>query len=277
MCIKVFFIALLCIGLLAIYSFYIEPNIVIIRNYKLNENTEPSYTIKIIHLADLHISENYTEEQLEHLVNKVNKLEPDIITFSGDLYDNFAVYGPTQKVIASLKRLNATYGKYAVWGNRDYGGGAGRQYESIMTSSDFKLLQNDSVKIQLENGKNLWIGGVDDYLLGKPDIDKTLSGLYDADYKIILMHEPDKADSFKTSIVDLILAGHSHGGQVRIPFFTGITTSLAKKYIRGFYTINPETNLKLFVNTGIGTTRIPARFLVPPEISVFHLTIINTM
>ena len=89
------------------------------------------------------------------------------------------------------------------------------------------------------------------------------------DYRILMLHEPDAADRLPAQNADLILAGHSHGGQVKLPFFK-MKTSLAKKYTNGFYSVN---GMKLFVNTGIGTSHYPVRFFVPPEIDVFHISI----
>lgn len=219
----------------------------------------------------MHISRYYTEEKLKKLVAKVNELEADILVFTGDLFDNFSTYSPGDAVIKQLSEMKAKYGKFSVWGNRDYGGGAVREYENIMQQSGFTILKNHGMIIDIPDGKRIFLGGVDDYLLGQPDLEETLQNNVDCDYAIVMMHEPDKAQLLEEENVNLILAGHSHGGQIRIPFVKVMTTSLAEKYIHGFYQINKETNLKLYVNTGIGTTRIPARFLVPPEISVFHI------
>lgn len=84
-----------------------------------------------------------------------------------------------------------------------------------------------------------------------------------------MTHEPDVADSFVDAGFDLILAGHSHGGQVNLPFWSQPTTALARKYTRGLYRLSEQTNL--YVNAGIGTSRYPVRFGVVPEITVFHL------
>jgi len=128
------------------------------------------------------------------------------------------------------------------------------------------------VNVTVLNGKKLFIGGLDDGLLGNPDADQLLSTMdVDYDYQIVLMHEPDMADLLKDTSINLILAGHSHGGQIKIPFIKTKTTALAEKYNDGFYTINKNTGMQLYVNTGIGTSRIPARFMVPPEISVFNI------
>lgn len=270
-------VVIMIIGVIA-YAFYIEPNMLIVRNYNLqkevikeNKKSNGENSIRIVQFTDVHISHYYTEKKLKKLVTKVNELEADVLVFTGDLFDNFSVYSPGDAVIKQLSQMKAKYGKFCVWGNRDYGGGASRKYETIMEQSGFTILKNSGMIIDVLNGKRLFLGGVDDFLLGQPDLYKTLQNNIDSDYAIVMMHEPDKANLLKEEDINLILAGHSHGGQIRIPFIKAMTTSLAEHYIHGFYQINKETNVRLYVNTGIGTTRIPARFLVPPEISVFTI------
>ena len=99
--------------------------------------------------------------------------------------------------------------------------------------------------------------------------------LYDSNYNILLIHEPDTADFFQEYPYDLVLSGHSHGGQVNIPFIPAInqkaisSTNLAKNYVSGMYELNSKT--KIYVNTGIGTTHVSGRLGVVPEISIFHI------
>lgn len=263
--------------LLLLYTVKIEPNLLVTHTYQLNApDIETSEPLRIVQISDIQVSQLYTEDKLLKLVEKVNKLSPDIIFFTGDLYENYAEYGTgrEEKIIDPLKSLKAKYGKFAIYGNRDRGGGFVRNYSDVLAQSDFTLLENSGVTLTLENGQGIFIGGLDDALLGAPDIEKALSGLTaSSQYNILLAHEPDVADLYVDYPIDLILSGHSHGGQVRIPFSKGITTSLAKKYTEHFYTINKERGMQLYVNTGIGTSRLPVRFLVPPEIAVFDITL----
>lgn len=263
--------------LLLLYTVKIEPNLLVTHTYQLNaSDKEASEQLRIVQISDIQVSQLYTEDKLLKLVEKVNKLSPDIIFFTGDLYENYALYGTgrEEKIIDPLKNLKAKYGKFAIYGNRDRGGGFVRNYSDVLAQSDFTLLENSGVTLNLDNGQEIFIGGLDDALLGAPDIEKALSGLtVDSHYNILLAHEPDVADLYIDYPIDLILSGHSHGGQVRIPFSKGITTSLAKKYTEHFYTINKESGMQLYVNTGIGTSRLPVRFLVPPEIAVFDITL----
>lgn len=258
------------------YAFKVEPYRLQVNTYSLTEQTEETVSVKIVQFSDVHIKKDFTYENLHKVVNAVNRQNPDIVLFTGDLYDNYAKYNDDEHIIAELKQIEAKYGKIAIWGNRDYGGGAAHQYETIMGEARFTLLKNENWYITVENDKTILFTGLDDGLLGTvsmPDSTK----LYDSDYDILLSHEPDQVIQYQDYSYHLTLSGHSHGGQVRIPFLPFINaaavsaTSLSTKYVAGMYSFGSDGNAKLYVNTGIGTTHISARFGVVPEISVFYL------
>lgn len=222
-------------------------------------------------VSDIQISDNYTTEHFEKVVRAVNRQNPDIILFTGDLYENYAFYHDNEGLISLLSEMNARYGKFAVWGNRDYGGGAIREYETILSQGGFHLLTNASVSLPVNDTDTIFLAGLDDTLLGEPDMAPILEQMPSDDntYAILMTHEPDTAQQYAELGFDLIVSGHSHGGQVNIPFFPTMTTTLGEKYIDGLYQLNDQTHL--YVNTGIGTSRIPVRFRVPPEISLLVL------
>lgn len=260
---------LIMTGLSAAYAVKIEPYRLVVHDYQMGKETSNT-ELKVVHISDIQVSESYTENRLDKLVEKINSQSPDIVVFTGDLYDDYAVYHPEKKVQKALAGIHAKYGKYAVWGNRDYGGSAMRAYPKIMKKGGFQLLTNETETVRLPNGRTVCIGGLDDVLFGKPDYTLMDSAdIKNCDYRILMLHEPDAADRLPAKSADLVLAGHSHGGQVKLPFFK-MKTSLAKKYTDGFYSVN---GMKLFVNTGIGTSHYPVRFFVPPEIDVFHISI----
>ena len=219
---------------------------------------------------------NINEEVLpaRKIQNYINKQNPDVVVFTGDLYDNYAKYHDDEHIIKELQKINATYDKIAIWGNRDCGGGAARQYENIMEQSGFTVLKNENWYVTTDSDKKILFTGLDDSMLGNvymPDSTK----IYDSNYNILLIHEPDTADSFQEYPYDLVLSGPIHGGQVNIPFIPAInqkaisSTNLAKNYVSGMYELNSKT--KIYVNTGIGTTHVSGRLGVVPEISIFHI------
>lgn len=273
---KIFLVTTLLLILFAgsciFYAFKIEPYRITVNEVSLNEKT--SDFVKVVQFSDTHIKEDFTYKNLDKVVNKINGENPDVVVFTGDLYDNYAKYHDDDIIIKELQKINAKYDKIAIWGNRDYGGGAVRQYESIMEQSGFTVLKNRNWYITTDTDKKILFTGLDDSMLGNvcmPDSTK----IYESDYNVLLIHEPDTADSFQEYPYDLTLSGHSHGGQVNIPFLPAINkkvvsyTSFSTNYVGGMYEFNRDK--KMYVNTGIGTTHISARFGVVPEISVFTI------
>jgi len=136
-----------------------------------------------------------------------------------------------------------------------------------MTNSGFKILVNENIKIK-EN--NINIIGLDDSIFGTFDKETIVSLLDENYYNIIISHEPDVAEYFLQYSTDLFLAGHSHGGQVNLPFIR-YTPLLAQKYIRGLYGIDNYRQTKIYVNIGLGTSTIPMRLMAAPELTVITL------
>ena len=269
---EIIFLLFVVAGSCIFYAFKIEPYRLTVSEAYFNEKS--SDCVKIVQFSDTHIKEDFTYENLDKVVTKINEQNPDVVVFTGDLYDNYAKYHDDENIIEELQKINAKYDKIAIWGNRDYGGGAVRQYEMIMEQSGFTVLKNGNCYITTDTNKKILFTGLDDSMLGNvsmPDSTK----IFESDYDILLTHEPDTAADFQDYFYDFILSGHSHGGQVNIPFLPAINqkavsaTSLATKYVGGMYELNADT--KMYVNTGIGTPHISARFGVVPEISVFTI------
>lgn len=261
-----FLLSILLVGVF-IYAFFIEPKRIVLHDYELGQN-KGQQPLKVLQLSDIHIQSDYSVEQLEKIVAKTNTQQPDIVVFTGDLFDNYAEYGPTEEVIQTLSKLSAPLGKFAVFGNHDHGGGATRVYPDILAASGFQLLQNSGTSILLSDEKSVYIGGLDDALLGNPSVTDALANKNTNQYTILLSHEPDIVDTFLNEDIQLILSGHSHGGQVRMPFFS-IKNIMSEKYFAGLYPLSES--MTLFVNTGLGTTAIPVRLGVPPEITLFNI------
>lgn len=248
-------------GLLFLDSFILVPNRLKIKQYNMGKGKE---NLRLVQLSDIHIGPFFPKWKMKALVRTINRLSPDVVVFTGDLYDKYDEYPKPEAAVETLSQIKAPLGKLAIWGNHDCLH-MGRYYPSILEQAGFRLLENEAVTF----GADLAIGGVDDLLFGKPDIQKTLDAMAGSGFKVLLMHEPDGADGLCDSDVDLILSGHTHGGQIRLPFLPPVTTSMGRKYVKGFYDINENT--KLYVSSGIGTTAIPARFRMSPEVGVFDL------
>ncbi|WP_407350530.1 metallophosphoesterase [Lactococcus garvieae] len=261
---------ILLIIALPFYAWKVEPFLVHVNHVELGKKNERT-PLNVVQISDLQVSEYYETNRLDKVIEKVNAQKPDILLFTGDLFDNYSKY-PEQRepMIEKLKAFKANIGKYAVWGNHDYGGGAVRVYEDVMSAGGFTVLRNQGETLTLSDGRQVFLGGLDDSLLGNPSVSDTLAYRQNYDYAITMTHEPDVADAFIGTDTQLVLAGHSHGGQVWIPFYS-IKNVLAEKYTRGLYQLDAIT--QLYVNTGIGTTSIHARFGVIPEVTQFTIYI----
>ena len=254
------------------YARYVEPNRLEITNVALSSAKIPSsfHHKKIILFSDVHLGHGYTLSDLKNLVVKINNLEPDIVVFAGDLIDDPLTYGNTGEIAPILSNIRASLGRFAIYGNHDHGGYGTERYKKVMKDAGFRLLINESVQIQGDDGY-IVVAGIDDVLFGRHNPKKALSSLSKQTFTILLAHEPDIADGMTNFPVDIQLSGHSHGGQIQAPFFGPVVTSaLAKKYVEGLYDIGTE-GMQLYVSRGIGTTGMPLRFLCNPELTVITL------
>ncbi len=271
--IKFFFI--LFFGGLSIlfYSYKIEPTSLEVNHIHLDIPTLNEELV-VVQLSDIEISKNYSPQNLKKVIEKINSINPDIIVFTGDLFSNYAQYRPTTDVIHYLSQLQAPLEKYAILGNNDHGGGAIREYENIMNESGFTVLQNKSQLIELTNGEVIYVTGLDDDLLGNPNIDDAFYNYSNqSSFNLLLVHEPYLIDNLLDYPYDLALSGHTHGGQIDFPFIDSsyLLNPLENKYLSGMYTFDNQRRTTLYVNNGLGTSRLPLRFMVPPEITVFTL------
>jgi uncharacterized protein len=257
------------------YARKIEPTMLQVKKVDIHVPNMPSdlQGKKILQFSDIHLGENYSLQQLEEVVHIINKQDADFVMFTGDLIDHFGQYKEVRKIAPILVKIKARIGKFAIYGNHDHGGGGSRAYKEIMKNAGFQLLVNDRCKVAISSTTSVTIIGLDDLLLGKIEIEKTLEQIEKDEFTIVLAHEPDVAEEVKNYPVHLQLSGHSHGGQIQLPFIGPIITPVyAEKYTDGLYALQGTAHvLQLYVNRGLGTTRLPFRFLCKPEITVLTL------
>lgn len=252
------------------YAMMIEPNL--LRINKMEVGTLTKGKLRVVQFSDTHLDDNYTIRDLEKLVRIINHQNPDIIVFTGDLIDSVQDGQYPEDALKTLKKLDAGLIKVAVFGNHDYGLEGYKYYQDMMEGAGFRVLVNESVILNAGGEMMINIVGLDDALLGNPDYKKVSSLITKKYYDILVMHEPDEISHFEQDTYELALAGHSHGGQIRIPFIGEVNTPpLAKKYVKGMYEITEEK--KLYVSSGIGTTVIPVRLMNIPEIAVIDVNI----
>lgn len=260
---------LLIIGILFIYARYLGTSNLVIKEYSIINEKIPLnfHGLKIVQFSDLHYGTTIKEEELKNVINKINELNPDIIFFTGDLIDNsYKISEDEEKLIAKeLNKLKSNIGIYAVRGNHDIND----NFENIIKNTNIELLNNQNKLLYFNNSSTpIMLIALDDNLKGTQNIDNAFNFEDNDYYKILITHEPDDYDKLPKN-VNLFLAGHSHLGQVRLPFIGSVyNMEGAKKYKEEKYEID-ETNL--FISGGLGTTKIKYRFLDKPSINFFRL------
>lgn len=248
------------------YSRYVEPELLIVKEITVETDMDIE-ACRAVFFSDTHFGILYEETHAQQIVDKINALEADIVIFGGDLLDN---YGRDGKMLdmdylkKELGRIEAEEGKYAVFGNHDYGGGAYRIYEDFMNECGFQVLVNETVVL---DKYKMELTGFDDYLLGQTDPDYRLES---SKFHLIAAHEPVIADLIEGSSDNFVVTGHTHGGQVSVPYFTRkLIPAGSGQFVKGLYT-GVETGAKgqaqMYVSSGIGLTKYPFRFCNIPEI-----------
>lgn len=249
---------------------YIEPKLLTVKEQEITTDklslTQP---LRVVHFSDVHLGNDYTMYDFKKVINKINSLNPDVIIFSGDLIDDNKTFSDEDETGSLLSELHAVYGKYAVYGNHDHGGNGTKRYARIMEKGGFQLLVNTADTIQLEKSQKMSIVGVDDIILGHPDFKAAFTETDDAQFKLFISHAPDVAEYVKGKGVDLQLSGHSHGGQVRFPIVGApFTVPYGTQYVKGLYEVPENDGMLIYVNSGIGTSKLPYRFFNLPEITL---------
>ncbi len=263
-------------------------------NFTLHRKKIPISTLpeafegfRIVQLSDAHLgSFNRQEFRLEDLFQQVNDLKPDLILFTGDMVNNFA--HEMSGWVAVWKQLSATYGKFSVLGNHDYGGysewptpqARKRNLQDIMRQQremGFQLLMNEHIKIE-KDGAVIHLAGVENW--GRPpfpqlgDLSKAMTGIPDGALTILMSHDPDHWDQqvmSKHPQIALTLSGHTHGFQFGIEIGSIKLSPVQLRYKRwaGLY---QEGGQYLYVNRGLGYLAFPGRVGIWPEVTLLELT-----
>lgn len=244
----------------------------VVREYKIESNRLPDsfHGFKIVQFSDLHYLSTINKKEVNNLVNKINELKPDLVIFTGDLFDNNKEIkdDDINFLIEKFNSINVSVGKYLIKGDIDYND----NFNKVIDKTNFKLLNNKYELIYYNNDTPILLTGLGSSLNNNFDLDSSFS--YDNIndyYTITIMHESDNIDSITNRFsVDLVLAGHSHNGQIRIPLIGPmIKFNGSKKYINSHYTIN---NTELYISGGLGTESNSFRWFNKPSINFYRLT-----
>lgn len=255
---------------LPFWGFVVEPGSLRNEDYELRIPGWPETCdgLRVVVLTDLHVGSPFNSlEKLDRIIDLTQQASPDLILLAGD----YVIHGvpgghftPPEEIAAVLRRLTAPLGVWAVLGNHDWWFDAPRVRRAL-ESVGIPVLEDDATRVTSERCA-FWLVGIGDYWEGRHDVQSALSQVSDSGPVMLFTHNPDVFPEVPAS-VNLTIAGHTHGGQVYIP---GVGRPVVPSRYGERYAIGhvEEQGRHLFISSGLGTSILPVRFLVPPEISV---------
>lgn len=263
---KIIIGAIILVFLLFICGYFINTHGFKISQYQITSHEIPeSFNgFTIVQFSDSLIDSDEDINNLSNVAKTINELSPDIVVFTGDLTKNNYTNNK-EKILNILKSIKTNYYKYAVIGDNDKK--ALDTYIEIMEQSGFIILNNEYNYLFNKSINPIKIIGITDTNYPKELFDND-EGI-NPTFNLVITHYPDYIDSIANNNVDLVLAGHSLNGQIRLPFIGGILKKDgARNYVDNHYVIN---NTEIYITGGLGTERIHFRFLNRPEINVYRL------
>ena len=258
---------------LAIWAFWIEPASLTVREHELHLPGWPQELagLRVAALSDFHVGSPYNGiDKLQQIVALTNRSEPDLVVLLGDFVVHGVVGGervPPSRIAPVLSNLEAPLGVWAVLGNHDWW----YSFDGVrkpLNLQGIEVLEDQAVEIS-STGSTFWLVGIGDAWAGNPDIGAALESVPDDAPVLAITHNPDVFPEIPDR-VSLTVAGHTHGGQVAVPLLGRpvVPSVHGQRYAVGWIV---EEDRHLFVTPGLGTSIIPVRLLVPPEISILKL------
>lgn len=219
---------------------------------------------RVVQLSDLHLGPLTSGDQLRRAIEVANNLNPDIIALTGDYISHERQYAaPCAEIVG---RLRARCGVYAVLGNHDHWTDAAL-ITDLFRAEGIKVLINEGMRFE-KNGASFWLAGVDDTMVGLEDLPLALAGARHDEMKLLLAHNPIILRRAARAGVDLVLSGHTHGGQVTIRSEKSASGRPRRRLLRG---LGRQSETQIYVTRGLGTVVLPIRYGCPPEVSLLEL------
>jgi uncharacterized protein len=246
------------------------------REIRIARLPDAFHGFRIAQLSDIHFEEFTEPTFLRYAVHRVNELKPDLVLLTGDYISagprpwQFA-FEAAVRCAEILRHLQCPL-RFAILGNHDVQVSSERVLEAL-SSNGITPLVDQYLPIE-RDGQRLWLSGLHDATFTQPDLDRAVPAQLDGPL-ILMSHEPDFADTIlrhpRAGRADLILSGHTHGGQIRLPFLPPLALPpMGQKYVEGLFHF-PESKTQLYVNRGLGTVGLPVRFDCPPEVTSITL------
>lgn len=258
------------LGLFAIGTIYSLLETYLIENkfYKLSSHDIPlSFDgTRIVFLSDIHHGSFFSEARIKNVVKQVNALKPDLVLLGGDYVKGNPMY--IEPCFSKLKNLHASLGIFGVLGNHDHWQGA-ELSRKAMKNAGINSIDNNAFWV-MKGDQKIKIGGVGDHCEDVQKLDVTISDVSKSDFVVLVSHNPDYAQELKSDKVDLVLSGHTHGGQITFfgLFAYKVPSHYGQKFRTGKVIIN---NMQVIISNGIGTVSLPFRFFARPQIVVVEL------
>jgi predicted MPP superfamily phosphohydrolase len=220
--------------------------------------------LRVVHLSDFHYGPLTDSRHLERAVNAANNLRPDLIALTGDYISQDRIYAaPCAELVG---RLRARFGVFAVLGNHDHWTDAAL-IADLFQAEGIQVLLNEGLRLDL-HGPSFWLAGVNDTMVGLEDLSLAMAGSTDDELKLLLAHNPIILRRAARAGVDLVLSGHTHGGQVTLRPEKSRSGRPRRRMLRG---LGRRGNTQIYVTRGLGTVVLPIRYGCPPEVSVLEL------
>jgi hypothetical protein len=219
---------------------------------------------RVVHLSDLHYGPLVEPVHLDRAMAIANELNPDLIALTGDYISQERMYAaPCAELVG---RLRARHGVFAILGNHDHWTDA-TLIADLFRAEGIRMLINEGVRIDAR-GHSFWLAGVDDTMVGLEDLSLSLAGAQDSEFKLLLAHNPIILRRAARADVDLVLSGHTHGGQVTLRPEKNRSGRPRRRMLRG---LGRRANTQIYVTRGLGTVVLPIRYGCPPEVSLLEL------
>lgn len=252
-------------------AYFFEPKWLEWPKFSLAPRASGGTPFSFIQVSDLHLKG--VDHSLTEAAVKINQAKPDLVLITGD-----SIEGPQflPHLDKFLSLIDHDIPKAAILGNWEYWGKVSfKELESIYAQNNCRLLVNEC-EIYSVKGKRVLVTGIDDFIGGNADIKTALRNFQQNDYHIVLNHCPEYRDFMFRQLIgppqmDVILSGHTHGGQVNLLGYIPVVAPGSGRYMRGWY--RDEIPAPMYVSRGIGTSLLPLRLNARPEIATFHVSI----